>query len=81
MMPNLKPNDRVIASSLPYFSREPRIRDIVVFRYNDKILVKRIIRIEDRKYYLEGDNKYDSLKTEPIERDFILGKVIFILNT
>ncbi len=82
MMPALKPNDRVIVSSLPYLFLKPKIGDVVVFRYNGEVLVKRIVRIENGKFSLEGDNKSDSLKTEPIERKDILGKVMFkTLNT
>mgnify|MGYP001605071248 CR=1 FL=1 len=80
MLPTLKPNDHVIASNLPYFLREPRIRDIVLFRYNDKILVKRISRLKNKKSFLAGDNKSDTLKIEPIEQKDILGKVLFTIS-
>lgn len=81
MMPIFKPNDRIIASNILYFFTKPKVGDVVVFRYNDKMLVKRIIRIANKKYYLKGDNKSDNLKIKPIERAKILGKVIFILHT
>lgn len=80
-MPTLKPGDRVVASSIPYLFSEPKIGDIVLFKYRDKIMVKRIVKIEKGKYYLSGDNKADNLKIKPIDKNKILGKIIFILHT
>lgn len=77
MMPNLKPNDQVIVSGILYLFREPHVGDVVVFRYNNKVLIKRIVRIENREYYLRGDNKADNLKVKPIKRKEIIGRVIF----
>jgi signal peptidase I len=79
MLPHFKPNDRIVASNIPYLLRKPKIGDVVLFRYNNKILVKRIVRIENKKYYLAGDNKSDNLKTQPIDRKQILSKAIFVL--
>lgn len=76
MMPTLKLGDRVVASSIPYLFSKPKIGDIVLFKYRDKIMVKRIKKLENRKIIVAGDNSSDSLKTEPIERSQILGKVI-----
>lgn len=79
MMPVFKPNDRVIVSSIPYIFSKPRIRDVVVFRYNDKMLVKRIIKVSNNLFEIRGDNKNDSLDVNSVKRDKILGKVIFKL--
>ena len=81
MIPTLKPRDRVIVSSIPYFFSSPKIGDIIVFKYNNKIIIKRIKKFENGKIIVAGDNSSDTLKIVPIEGDFILGKVIFILNT
>lgn len=38
----------------------PKVQDIVVFKYNDKIFIKRLIHIKDNNYWVEGDNKANS---------------------
>ena len=76
MLPTLKPGDRVIVSSLPYFFSKPRAGDVIVFRYNKKMMIKRIKKIENKKIFVEGDSNRDSLKIEPIGRNQILGRVI-----
>lgn len=76
MLPYLTPGDRVFVSSIPFLFSKPKIGDVVVLAKDGKMLIKRIVRILNKKYYLEGDNKSDSLKIEPIERNQILGKVI-----
>lgn len=81
MMPVLKPNDKIVISSLPYFFSQPKVGDVILLRYNGKILVKRIAEISNAKLLVVGDNKKDSLKTNPIERNDILGKVILSLNS
>ncbi len=80
MMPYLKPYDRVIVSSIPYYFSKPKIGDVVLFRYNDKMLIKRIKKFSSKSIFVKGDNVRDSLKTKPIKRDAILGKLILILN-
>lgn len=86
MMPVLKPNDPVIVSSIPYLFTKPKKSDIIAFRYNNKprtggvrgkVLVKRIDKISSDRVLVSGDNKVDSLTTEPISKREILGKVIF----
>ena len=81
MHPTLKPGGRVIVSSIPYIFSKPKVGDVIAFRYTNKMLIKRAVRIEEEKYYLRGDNKSDTLKTEPILKNEILGKMILILHT
>lgn len=76
MTPRLKPNDRVLISSLPYFFSKPKEGHVVLFNYNNRALIKRIIRIEGKKYFIDGDNKKDSLKIGWINRKDIQGKLI-----
>lgn len=79
MMPYLKPGDRVIVSSIPCLFKKPKIGDVVVVKdkKTGRILIKRIVLIENGKLSLEGDNKSDSLKIEPVKRKDILGRMIF----
>lgn len=79
MMPTLKPSDCVVASSIPYLFSKPKIGDIVLFKYRDKIMAKRIKKFENGKIIVAGDNNLDSLKIELIEFGDILGKVLWAL--
>ena len=80
MLPNLTPNEKALISSLPFFFKSPSIGDIVAFREDDKIFVKRIKFIKEDKFFLEGDNNKDSLDSRSfgfIFKKQILGKLIF----
>ncbi len=76
MMPTFNPDDRVLVSSIPYYFLPPKIGDIVIFKYDDKFMVKKIMQIEKDRYFVQGENKSDSLDTGAIRRSDILGKVI-----
>jgi len=81
MQPTLKNGDLVFASSLPYLFKNPKTNDIVTFKEKTgKVLIKRITKIENGRYYVVGDNKYDSLDSRVlgnIKKSEILGKVIY----
>lgn len=77
MLPNLKPSDVVLISTLPYFIFSPKIGDVIVFKKEEKSIVKRIPKILGDKIYVEGDNKGDSLDTGWIYKRDIIGKVLF----
>ena len=79
MMPYLKPYDRIIVSSIPYYFSKPKIGDIIVFKYNSKTMIKRIKKLENGKITVAGDNISDSLKIELVELGDILGKVLWAL--
>ncbi len=76
MMPTLNPGDRVFVSSISYFFSKPKVGDIILLKHNDKIMVKRIKKFDNKKIIVAGDNSSDSLKIEPIEKKEILSKVI-----
>ncbi len=80
MEPTIKNGQTVVVSSIPYIIRKPGIGDIVAFKNSDKIFIKRITKIESNNFFIEGDNKDDSLDSRKIgfvKREEILGKVIF----
>lgn len=77
MMPKLSPRDKILVSTLPYLFSKPKTGDIVVFRFEEKIMIKKIENIENGKYLVRGENESDSLKIPKLERKEILGKVIF----
>ncbi len=77
MEPGIRNGSFVLATSIYYLFFGPKIKDIVVFKNNSKLIIKRITKIEKEKYFLEGDNKNDSKDFAPIEKKEILGKVLF----
>ncbi len=83
MEPSILSGTTLLVSSIPYFFREPKIGDVVVFRVGEKTLVKRIKKKEGREYFLAGDNLNDSLDSRKlglVRRDDILGKVLWVLS-
>lgn len=77
MQPAIKNGQKVLISSVPYFFTEPKINDIVAFRIDNKIFIKRIVSIKDEKYFLRGDNivdSFDSRKFGRIKKKDIQGK-------
>jgi signal peptidase I len=83
MEPILKNNDLVLISNIFYIFKHPQINDIVAFRFDEKFFVKRITKSKNQKYFLEGDNKSDSLDSRGfgwISRNEILGKYFYKLT-
>jgi nickel-type superoxide dismutase maturation protease len=83
MTPVLKNGDFVLVNRLAYFFKKPKKGDVIaVYDPRDKkVLIKRIINIQNKKYFIQGDNKKastDSRKFGMIEKKSILGKVIYI---
>ena len=79
MEPIIKNGSFFIVSSIPYIFVKPKKDDNVVFRFKNKIIVKRISGIANSKYIMEGLNKKDSKNFLDIDEKDILGKVIWIL--
>lgn len=78
MEPKIANGSFFLASSIPYFFNNPKVEDVIVFKNKNKNIVKKIIKIKNRMYFVEGLNKSDSLKFDPIKRKEILGKIIWI---
>lgn len=79
MEPSMKDGSFFIASNIPSWFTNPKPGDRIVFQSEEKIIVKKIIKIDNEKYYLSGENKSDDKKFPPIGRSEILGKVIIKL--
>lgn len=82
MVPTLNPGDEVLVNKKAYIHRRPKIGDIVVAKspQDNKVLIKRITKINQEKYFLRGDNEKastDSRKFGMLEKINILGKVIY----
>ncbi len=82
MHPTLKEGKSVLVSTLPYLFFSPKIGDIIAFKESNskKILIKRIIKSENGKYSVLGDNSGDSLDSRnfgKIDKNSIIGKVVY----
>lgn len=83
MEPAIKNGSVVVASSIPFMFRSPKKNDIVAFKFGNKIFIKRISSVSKDMYYLEGDNKEDSLDSRRmgwINRKSITGEVLCIIS-
>ena len=83
MEPQIRNGETVLVSNIPYLFKTPQISDIVAFKIKtNQILIKRIVRIQNKKYFVEGDNKKDSLdsrKLGAISKNQIIGEIIYKL--
>lgn len=79
MSPKINKGNEVLVSSIPYFFSNPKAGDIVAFWYFDKVLIKRIKKVKQENFLLEGDNISDSLKIGWKTKKDIIGKVIYVL--
>lgn len=77
MLPVLHPSDRVLVSFIPYYFSTPKKGDIVLFKKNGMLIVKRIVKSENGKISVAGDNKKDSLYNSTVRRKDIVGKMIY----
>ncbi len=83
MLPTLKPGQDVLCFNWAYIFSRPKIGDIVVIRHQGKEIIKRIQKAHDREYFVEGDNKEESVDSRnfgPIEKQEIIGKVILVVR-
>ena len=75
MEPSIREGDFVVA--FPFF--RPKTGNFVVFRQNDKLMLKRVMAVHEKgKYWVEGDNKKESKDSRHfgwIKRRQILGTV------
>lgn len=78
MEPSFKMNQKVLVSRLPYLFKSPKVGEVVVFKdyKSEKLILKRIKKIFNKKYLVAGDNKYDSKDFGWIEKKDIYGKVV-----
>lgn len=77
MEPKIKNGSFFIVSSIPFWFRFPKAGEIVVFKNENKNIVKKIFKIENKKYFVEGENLMDSKKFDSIQKKEILGKLLW----
>ena len=80
MEPTLKSGSFVLVSSIPYLLVNPKVGDIIAFKKENKIFIKRIAKINPsrhsaelsrspssgKKYFVKGDNEKDSLDSRKL---------------
>jgi nickel-type superoxide dismutase maturation protease len=83
MSPTLSDGQVVLVNRMSYWFANPQTDDIVAARdpRDGKVLIKRITKIERKRFFVQGDNKKvstDSRVFGMIEQNDILGKVIIL---
>jgi nickel-type superoxide dismutase maturation protease len=81
MSPTFNEGEEILVNRLSFLFKKPKAGDIIACKdpRDRKILIKRISKIEDNKYFVVGDNKQnstDSRKFGMIEKSDILGCVL-----
>ena len=85
MLPSFKEGEYLLVCNVAYLLSKPRVMDVVIARHpiTNSLIIKRIAKINDRRYYLSGDNKKessDSSKFGAIDGKEIRGKVFFKIS-
>jgi signal peptidase I len=78
MLPTLKPGQQILVSSLPYSFSRVKVGDLIAFKGVDKFIVKRVREVMGDRLQVIGDNKKDSKDYGWIQRQRVIGKVIYI---
>ena len=82
MEPSFKEGDFVLVDRMSYFFSKPRVGHIVVAKHphhSKMLLLKRIVKEEGDRYWLQGDNSLvssDSRQFGWVKKPFLIGKVI-----
>lgn len=79
MEPTLRHNQEILASSIPFIFKKPKVGDIVILKRKNCI-IKRIAKIKNNKFFISGDNKNESIDSRHfgwVGKREIVGKVIW----
>ena len=71
----VKKGDIIVVEKIKNKKEELKIGDVLVFQYNDTIIVHRIIKIENGYFYTKGDANTDP-DDYPIPEGDVLGKAV-----
>lgn len=83
MEPTLIDGNFALISNIPYLFVKPKVGNIIAFKVESKIFIKRIAKVNGEKYFVKGDNERDSLDSVKfgwIDKKEIIGKVIFKIS-
>ena len=83
MLPTVAAGKSIMVSRVSYVFRQPQKGDIIALHdpRDRKVLIKRIMKIEGKGYFVQGDNKSHSTDSRVfgmIGRKDIIGKVIVL---
>lgn len=83
MEPTIIADSIIYINRLAYLFQKPRLHDIIACRdpRDSKVIIKRIIKIENKRYFVQGDNtRYstDSREFGMIGRRDIIGKILIL---
>lgn len=80
MEPTFKRGDLILVSGLPYLFSRPKVNDLVVFKHEGGLLVKRISKISSGNYFVTSDNKKHGMDSRVfgwLSKAQLLGRVIY----
>lgn len=80
MLPKFKPGEYVLTFNWLFLFRKLRVGEVIVFRLNNQLMVKKIQKINGRHYFVVGENQIDSLDSKKIglvKKEQIIGQVIY----
>lgn len=77
MLPSLKSGDKVVTFNWFYF---PKVGDVVVAKWRQKLIIKRIVELKNDSIILKGDytDSTSSEKLGQFRKDQIIGQVIVV---
>lgn len=82
MEPWVKEGDFVLVDRLSYLFLRPKVGHVALIRHPEKpnlLIIKRIARKEDNRYWVEGDSSFNSTDSRHfgwLKRELLVGKVI-----
>lgn len=76
MRPLFKEGQVVWVNHWAYLFSKPKVGDIIIFKFQEKEIIKRVSEVMVGKVAVSGDNKSDSLATGLVEFRDIKGKVL-----
>ncbi len=82
MIPHLNPNDIILIWKF-IFKKNIKIDDVITFRKDNRIMIKRVFEIDENGIFVMGDNKRDSTDSREfgsISHDLVIGKVIKVFK-
>ena len=82
MIPYIKPKDYILIWKFG-FRIKIKIDDVIVFRKDNTVMIKRVFEINENEIFVMGDNKRESTDSRlygSISYDMVIGKVIRIFR-
>ena len=80
MWPTFKKGDQLITFNWAYIFKNPKSEDVVVVRFKDKEMIKRIQKTDGNQVFVIGDNEKESTDSRHfglLKKGQIIGKVVY----